>query len=140
MNGNITFTIIKPDAVRKGYTDEMFKKIEDAGFKVLSKKGITLSKEQAEAFYDIHKGQPFFENLIAFMTSGPVVVAALQKNNAVEDFRAAIGKTNPVEAAEGTIRKQYGESTSSNAIHGSDSDENAKREIRFFFSPEEVTF
>lgn len=140
MNGNITFTIIKPDAVRKGNTEAMFKKVEEAGFKILARKDIQLTKEQAEDFYGVHKGLPFFNSLVEFMTSGPIVVAALQKDNAVEDFRATIGKTNPKEAAEGTIRNLYGESISSNAIHGSDSDENAKREIRFFFTPEEVKF
>lgn len=140
MNGNITFTIIKPDAVGKGYTEAMFSKIEEAGFKVLARKNIKLTKEQAEDFYGIHKGQPFFDNLVTFMTSGPIVVAALEKDNAVASFRSTIGSTNPETAAEGTIRKLFGEAISRNAIHGSDSDDNAKREIRFFFSEQEVSF
>lgn len=140
MSGNITFTIVKPDAVAKNHTEAIFGMIEKAGFEILSRKDTTLTKEQAESFYDIHKGQPFFAGLVEFMTSGPIVVAALKKENAVEDFRATIGKTNPLEAAEGTIRKIYGEMVSRNAIHGSDSDENAQREIRFFFSAEEVKF
>ena len=140
MSGNITFTIVKPDAVAKNHTEAIFGMIEKAGFKILSRKDTTLTKEQAEDFYGIHKGQPFFAGLVEFMTSGPIVVAALKKENAVEDFRATIGKTNPLEAAEGTIRKIYGEMVSRNAIHGSDSDENAQREIRFFFTPEEVEF
>lgn len=140
MSGKITFTIIKPDAVRKNYTEAMFAKIEEAGFKILCRKDIHLSKEQAERFYGIHKERPFFESLVAFMTSGPIVVAALEKANAVEAFRETIGSTNPEQAAEGTIRKLYGESISFNAIHGSDSDENAKNEVRFFFSEQEVPF
>ena len=140
MSGNITFTIIKPDAVSKNYTEAIFEKIEKAGFEVLKRKDVCLTKELAENFYEIHKGQPFFAGLVEFMTSGPIVVAALKKGNAVADFRATIGKTNPLEAAEGTIRKVYGEMVSRNAIHGSDSDENAQREIRFFFTPEEVEF
>ena len=140
MNGNITFTIVKPDAVGKDFTAAIFGMIEKAGFEVLGRKHIQLTKEQAEEFYEIHNGQPFFEGLVEFMSSGPIVVAALKKEYAVENFRSLIGKTDPLEAAEGTIRKIYGERVSRNAIHGSDSDENAKREIRFFFSEEEVKF
>jgi nucleoside-diphosphate kinase len=140
MSGNITFTIVKPDAVSKNYTEAIFETVEKAGFELLGRKDISLTKEQAEDFYKIHSEQPFFPNLIEFMSSGPIVVAALKKENAVENFRLLIGKTNPVEAAEGTIRKKYGEITSRNAIHGSDSDENAQREIRFFFTEDEVRF
>lgn len=140
MSGKITFTIIKPDAVRKNHTEPIFNKIEEAGFKILGRKETQLTREQAEAFYGIHKEQPFFEGLVTFMTSGPIFVAALEKENAVEAFRALIGKTNPQEAAEGTIRRLYGESVSSNAVHGSDSDANAQQEIRFFFTESEVKF
>lgn len=140
MSGKITFTIIKPDAVRKGYTESIFDKIQMEGFRIIARKDTLLTREQAEDFYGIHKGQPFFENLVNFMTSGPIIVAALEKSNAVELFRTLIGKTNPQEAAEGTIRRLYGETVSINAIHGSDSDENAQKEVRFFFSENEVSF
>lgn len=140
MNGNITFTIVKPNAVEKNHTEAILGMIQKAGFEILNKKSLSLTREQAESFYEIHKGQPFFEGLVEFMTSGPIVVAALKKDNAVEDFRKTIGKTNPQEAAEGTIRRLYGETVSRNAVHGSDSDENARREIRFFFTAEEVAF
>lgn len=140
MKGNVTFTIVKPDAVAKSCTEAIFGIIEKAGFEILCKKEVQLTQAKAEDFYAIHKGQYFFPGLIEFMISGPIVVAALRKENAVENFRAIIGKTDPLEAAEGTIRKLYGEKVSRNAIHGSDSDENAQREIRFFFSPDEVKF
>lgn len=140
MTGNITFTIVKPDAVRKNNTEQIFEMIKSAGFEVLGRKDVMLTREQAEDFYAIHKGQPFYPGLVDFMTSGPIVVAALKKDSAVDSFRATIGSTNPQQAAEGTIRKAFGESISSNAIHGSDSDENAKREIRFFFDEVEVAF
>lgn len=140
MNGNITFTIVKPNAVEKNHTEAILGMIQKAGFEILNKKSLSLTREQAESFYEIHKGQPFFEGLVEFMTSGPIIVAALRKDNAVEDFRKTIGKTNPQEAAEGTIRRLYGETVSRNAVHGSDSDENARREIRFFFTAEEVAF
>jgi len=140
MTGNITFTIVKPDAVRKNNTEQIFEMIKSAGFEVLGRKDVMLTREQAEDFYAVHKGQPFYPGLVDFMTSGPIVVAALKKDSAVDSFRATIGSTNPQQAAEGTIRKAFGESISSNAIHGSDSDENAKREIRFFFDEVEVTF
>lgn len=140
MNGNVTFAIVKPDAVAKNCTEAIFAIIEKAGFEILCRKETLLTQEQAEDFYAIHKGQYFFPGLIEFMTSGTIVVAALRKENAVENFRAIIGKTDPLEAAEGTIRKLYGEKISRNAIHGSDSDENAQREIRFFFTNEEVSF
>jgi nucleoside-diphosphate kinase len=140
MTGNITFTIVKPDAVRKNNTEQIFEMIKSAGFEVLGRKDVMLTREQAEDFYAVHKGQPFYPGLVDFMTSGPIVVAALKKDSAVDSFRATIGSTNPQQAAEGTIRKAFGESISSNAIHGSDSDENAKREIRFFFDEVEVAF
>lgn len=140
MTGNITFTIVKPDAVRKNNTEQIFEMIKSAGFEVLGRKDVMLTREQAEDFYAVHKGQPFYPCLVDFMTSGPIVVAALKKDSAVDSFRATIGSTNPQQAAEGTIRKAFGESISSNAIHGSDSDENAKREIRFFFDEVEVAF
>lgn len=129
--GSYTLTIIKPDAYH--VADQITKRITFEGFRVISMKAIMLSKSQASEFYSIHKGKDFYEDLIKFMTSGPIVVYALQKSNAVEDFRNLIGDTDPQEAKPGTIRSMYGKAVSSNAIHGSDSDENAKKEILFFF-------
>ena len=137
MEKNITFTMIKPDAVEKGYIGGILKKINDAGFKIIAMKLTKLTKERASEFYKIHEEKPFFGDLITYMTSGPIVSAVLQKNNAVEDFRELIGATNPEEAKEGTIRKLYAESISANAIHGSDSDENALIESNFHFDENE---
>ena len=137
MEKNITFTMIKPDAVEKGYIGGILKKINDAGFKIIAMKLTKLTKERASEFYKIHEEKPFFRDLITYMTSGPIVSAVLQKNNAVEDFRELIGATNPEEAKEGTIRKLYAESISANAIHGSDSDENALIESNFHFDENE---
>lgn len=137
MEKNITFTMIKPDAVKKGYIGGILKKINDAGFKIIAMKLTKLTKERASEFYKIHEEKPFFGDLITYMTSGPIVSAVLQKNNAVEDFRELIGATNPEEAKEGTIRKLYAESISANAIHGSDSDENALIESNFHFDENE---
>lgn len=131
---NKTFTMIKPDAVEKGHIGAILNDIISAGFKIVAMKYIQLSKEDASSFYAIHKERPFFNDLIEFMTSGPIVAAILERDNAVEDFRKLIGATNPEEAEEGTIRRKYAKSIDANAIHGSDSDENAKIEGDFFFS------
>jgi nucleoside-diphosphate kinase len=133
-----TFTIIKPDAVEKKYSGEILTAIENAGFKVLGMKFLKLSESHAKAFYDIHKERPFFNDLIAFMTRNPVYVMALEKDNAVSDFRKLIGATDPAKAEAGTIRKRFASNVGENAIHGSDSPENALREIGFFFAETEL--
>jgi nucleoside-diphosphate kinase len=134
MSGNITFTIIKPDAVRNGHTGKIIDQITEAGFKVKAMKLFHLSDTTAGAFYDVHRERPFFKDLVTFMTSGPCIPMILEKANAVEDFRTLIGATNPAEAAPGTVRNRFAKSIDANAIHGSDSDENAIREGGFFFS------
>jgi nucleoside-diphosphate kinase len=131
---NRTFTMIKPDATTKGYTGAILDQIIKAGFKVKAMKWIQLSEEQAGLFYDVHRARPFFQELVDFMISGPIVAAILEKENAVADFRELIGATNPEQAADGTIRKLYAASIGENAVHGSDSDENAAIEGDFFFS------
>ena len=131
---NKTFTMIKPDAFSKGHTGEMLAMIEKAGFKIVAMKKTHLSEQTAGKFYEIHKERPFFRELVEFMSSGPIVAAILEKDNAVEDFRKLIGATDPVKAEHGTIRKLYAENVGKNAIHGSDSDENAAIEGSFFFS------
>jgi nucleoside-diphosphate kinase len=138
MTTNRTFTMIKPDAVENGHIGGILDKITSAGFKIVAMKYTQLSKRDAEAFYAIHKERPFFGDLVQFMTRGPIVAAILEKDNAVEDFRALIGATNPAEAAEGTIRKLYAKDIGENAVHGSDSDENAAIEGAFHFSGREV--
>lgn len=135
---NITFTMIKPDAVANGHTGKIIDDIIAVGFGIKAMKYIHLSKQKAEAFYGIHKERPFFNDLVAFMTSGPIVAAVLAKENAVSDFRKLIGATNPEEAEVGTIRQKYAKSIDANAIHGSDSDENAAGEASFFFSSFEM--
>ena len=135
---NRTFTMIKPDAVEKGFIAPILDKISVSGFKIIGLKLIKFSKVQAEQFYAIHSNKPFFNDLVSFITRGPVVVAALEKQNAVEDFRKLIGSTDPLQAEEGTIRKLYASSKAENGIHGSDSDENAKLEISFHFSDKEL--
>jgi len=135
---NKTIAIIKPDAVAKNVIGEIVAKITQAGFKVNGMKLIKLSESQAGAFYEIHRERPFYGELIEYMTSGPVVPISLEKENAVEDFRKLIGATNPDEAEEGTIRKLYGAGIEANAIHGSDSDDNAAIETNFFFSRAEL--
>jgi nucleoside-diphosphate kinase len=135
---NITFTMIKPDAVAKGHIGDILKDITDAGFKIKAAKMTQLAKQDAEAFYAIHAERPFFKDLVEFMTSGPIVAAVLEKDNAVADFRTLIGATNPAEAAEGTIRAKYAESIDANAVHGSDSDENAAIEATFHFAAKEI--
>lgn len=138
MSTNRTFTMLKPDAVEKGYIGPILEKITASGFKIIALKMTRLSEAGAKQFYSIHKDRPFFEDLVVYMTQGPIVAAVLEKENAVEDFRALIGATNPEDAAEGTIRKLYASSISNNAIHGSDSDENAAIEIAFHFSGREI--
>jgi nucleoside-diphosphate kinase len=134
MAGNRTFTMIKPDAVRNGHIGAILAKINEAGFRIVAMKFTKLSQEKAGEFYEVHKERPFYGELVDFMSSGPIVAAALEKDNAVEDFRKLIGATNPAEAAEGTIRALYATSIGENAVHGADSDENAEREIAFHFS------
>lgn len=138
MSGNRTFTMIKPDAVRKGYIGGILDQITASGFRIVALKMTQMTKADAEEFYGIHKERPFFGELVEFMTSGPIVAAILEKDNAVEDFRTLIGATNPSDAAEGTIRKKYAESVGENAVHGSDSDENAGIEGAFHFSGREM--
>jgi nucleoside-diphosphate kinase len=137
MKGKITFTIIKPGAFQQEYVGPILNKIHDAGFHIAAMKITRLTKKQAELFYSVHLGKPFFEGLIDFMTSGPIVVAILEKENAVEDYRKVIGSTDPTKAEEGTIRKLFAESVQKNAVHGSDSDENAELECNFFFAKSE---
>jgi nucleoside-diphosphate kinase len=131
---NTTFTMIKPDATAKGYSGAILDQIIKAGFTIKAMKWTKLTKEQAGAFYEVHKERPFYGELVDFMSSGQIVAAILEKDNAVADFRTLIGATNPAEAAEGTIRKQFAASIGENAVHGSDSDENAEIEGNFFFS------
>lgn len=138
MATNRTFTMIKPDAVEKGHIGAILEKITAAGFKIVAMKYTQLSQRDAEEFYSIHRERPFFGELVEFMTRGPIVAAILEKDNAVEDFRALIGATNPEDAAEGTIRKLFATSIGENAVHGSDSDENAAIEGAFHFSGREV--
>ncbi|MCK5822449.1 MAG: nucleoside-diphosphate kinase [Bacteroidales bacterium] len=134
MSGNITFTMIKPGAVQNEHIGPILSMINDAGFRIVSMKYVKLRTKQAEVFYSVHKGKPFFKDLIKFITSGPVIAAILEKENAVQDYRELIGTTDPTKAAEGTIRKLFAKSIEHNAVHGSDSDENAVRECNFFFS------
>ena len=131
---NKTFTMIKPDATSKGYTGAILDQIIKAGFSVKAMKWIHLSPAQAGTFYEVHKERPFYQELVDFMSSGPIVAAILEKDNAVADFRTLIGATNPAQAEEGTIRKKFAASIGENAVHGSDSDENAAIEGNFFFT------
>ena len=137
MTGNITFTIVKPRAVSKGFTGPILNMIHEAGFRITAMKMIQLTENEAKTFYLVHKERPFYSDLVEFMVSGPIVVAILEKDNAVEDYRKLIGATDPAKAEEGTIRKLYAESVQANAVHGSDSDENAQIEASFFFSTSE---
>ena len=134
MSGNITFTIIKPFAVSDGHIGPILNKIHSAGFKISAMRMLWLTQGEAERFYEVHKERPFYSDLVEFMTSGPIVVAVLKKENAVEDYRKLIGATDPEKAEEGTIRKEFARSLRENAVHGSDSDENAAFEGSFFFS------
>ena len=134
----ITFTMLKPDSVRNGNIGAILDKIVKSGFKIKAMKFIQMSNDKAGDFYAIHKERPFFNDLVDYMTSGPIVAAILEKDNAVNDFRDLIGSTNPEEAQVGTIRKMFAKSISENAIHGSDSDDNAKIECEFHFSNDEI--
>lgn len=134
MAGNKTFTIIKPDAFKASYSGPIIKIIENAGFIIKNMRLVEMDNTMASKFYAVHKERPFFSRLCEYMCSGPIIVIELEKENAVSDFRKLIGSTNPEEAEEGTIRKRYASSIEANAIHGSDSDENAQIEIDFFFS------
>ena len=133
-----TFSIIKPDAVKRHLIGTILGRFESQGFRVVALKMVQLTKEQAEGFYAEHQGKPFFEPLVEYMLSGPIVVPVLEKENAVKDYRTLIGATNPAEAAEGTIRKDFALSQRENSVHGSDSVESAKREIAYFFVDSEI--
>jgi len=133
-----TLAILKPDCVRKKLTGEVISRIEKAGFKILGMKKVKLTKETASGFYAIHKGKPFYDGLVEFMSSGACVPIALEKENAVEDFRKLIGATDPKDAAPGTIRKLFADNKGENTVHGSDSVDNGKIEINFFFSMKEL--
>ena len=137
--GNRTFAIIKPDAVRNGFTGKIYDRIIQAGFTIVSAKLLKMTIDQAEGFYAVHRERPFYTELTSFMTSGPCMVLALEKENAVESWRVTIGTTNPEEAEENTIRKDFATNVQENAVHGSDSDENAQKEIAFFFTDSELT-
>ena len=136
--GTKTFAIIKPDAVKNGYTGKIYDRILQAGFNILSAKLLKMTNEQAEGFYNVHRERPFFNDLVEFMTSGPCMVLALEKSNAVAAWRETIGSTNPNEAKENTIRKDFASNVQESAVHGSDSDENAEKEIAFFFTDAEL--
>ncbi|HEX7774991.1 MAG TPA: nucleoside-diphosphate kinase [Parvibaculum sp.] len=133
-----TFSIIKPDATRRNLTGKITAKLEDAGLRVVASKRIHMTKAQAEGFYAVHKERPFFNDLVAFMISGPVVVQVLEGENAVAKNREVMGATNPANAAAGTIRKEFAESIEANSVHGSDAPETAAEEIKYFFKPEEI--
>lgn len=135
---NRTFTIVKPDSVRKGNFGKVVSRLESEGFRILGLKKMFLTPKQAEGFYAVHRERPFFKDLVRYMTSGPVYVAALERDNAVAHLRKVMGATDPAKADAGTIRKDFGESIEQNAIHGSDSDENARIEISFFFAEAEL--
>ena len=134
MAGNRTFTMIKPDAVQSGNIGNILAKINEAGFKTIAMKYTRMTADHARAFYEVHKERPFYNDLVEYMSSGPIVAAILEKDSAVEDFRKLIGATDPEEADEGTIRKLFAKSKQYNAVHGSDSDQNAAIEGNFFFS------
>jgi len=136
--GNRTLAILKPDCVQKNLIGKVITQITEAGFKIVAMKMTHLNEASAGGFYEVHKERPFYADLVKYMTSGPVVPIALEKENAVEDFRKLIGATNPKEAAEGTIRRLYADSIEANIVHGSDSDENAAIEISHFFSRKEL--
>ena len=133
-----TFSIIKPDATRRNLTGAINAKIEDAGLRIIGQRRIQMTREQAQAFYAVHAERPFYNDLVDFMTSGPVVVQVLEGENAVTSYREIMGATNPADAAEGTIRKMFAESIEANSVHGSDSDENAAIEIGHFFTESDI--
>ena len=137
MAGNRTFTMIKPEAVENGSSGAILAKIEATGFRIVAMKKTRLSEERAGVFYEVHKERPFYSELVQYMSSGAIIAAILEKDNAVLDFRALIGSTDPSEAADGSIRKEFAESKAKNAVHGSDSDENALIEGNFFFKSDE---
>ena len=134
---NITFTMIKPEAVESGNTGAILNRMEEAGYRISALKKVHLTAERAGLFYEVHKERPFYGELVEYMSGGPIIAAILEKENAVADFRTLIGSTNPEEADEGTIRKEFATSLAMNAVHGSDSDENANIEANFHFSEEE---
>jgi len=134
---NITFTMIKPEAVEAGNTGAILNKIESSGFRIVAMKKVLLTKDRAGEFYSVHKERPFYSELVDYMSSGPIIAAILEKDNAVADFRELIGATDPSEAKTGTIRHEYAESKGKNAVHGSDSDDNAQIEADFHFNLEE---
>ena len=138
MNSNRTFTMLKPDSIEQGNMLPILNMIESSGFKIIALKYKRMSRDEAEKFYSIHSDKPFFNDLVSFMTRGPIVAAALEKDNAVEAFRTLIGSTDPNDAEEGTIRKKFAKSKGENAVHGSDSDENADIEISFHFNTNEI--
>ena len=138
MKNNLTFTMIKPDAMENGYAGEILSIILKSGFRISALKLIHLTNRQAEIFYNIHRKKPFFDELVTFMTRSPIIVAVVKKNNAVEDFRKLIGSTNPEDAEKGTVRKLFATSMGENAIHGSDSEDNAHIESSFFFNKNEM--
>ena len=133
-----TFAIIKPDAVKNGYTGKIYDRILKSDFSIIGAKLLQMTQDQAEGFYEVHKDRPFFSDLIGFMTSGPCMVLVLEKKDAVQSWRDTIGSTNPKEAAENTIRKDFATNVQENAVHGSDSNENAQKEIAFFFTDSEL--
>ncbi|GAB3229627.1 nucleoside-diphosphate kinase [Hymenobacter seoulensis] len=137
MATNRTFTMIKPDATQENHIGGILSMIEEGSFRIVSLKKVLLTPERAGQFYEVHKERPFYGDLVKYMSSGPIVAAILEKDNAVADFRTLIGATNPAQAAEGTIRKKYAKSIEANAVHGSDSDENAQIEGNFFFTADE---
>ena len=137
MTGNSTFTMIKPTAVAKGYTGPILNMISENGFRITALKKLQMTRKDAETFYLVHKERPFYNDLVTFMSSGPIVAAILEKENAVEAYRKLIGATDPAKAEEGTIRKLYAKSVQENAVHGSDSDDNAVIESNFFFAERE---
>ena len=138
MSGKRTFTMLKPDAIESENIGNILQMITDAGFKIVAMKYTQLTTQQAQDFYAVHSERPFYGELVEYMTSGPIVAAVLEKDNAVADFRTLIGATDPAQAEEGTIRKRYAESKAKNAVHGSDSDENAEIEAEFHFSNSEI--
>ena len=138
MRTDRTFAMLKPDSVEKGYIGAILEKITTSGFKIVAMKLTQMTKADAESFYDVHRERPFYLELVEYITRGPILAAILEKENAVEDFRTLIGATNPTEAAEGTIRKLFAESIGENAVHGSDSNENAAVESTFHFSGREM--
>ena len=138
MAGRYTFTLIKPGAVKNNHTGDILKIIHDNGFRIAALRMMTLSKGEAEGFYGVHKERHFFNELIDFMISGPIVMAVLEKKNAIKEYRKLMGATDPKEAEEGTLRNLFATSKQNNAVHGTDSDENTRKEIRFFFSNKEI--